>query len=67
MVGSRPGGVGLADLWVGMPVNSPFCGTLGHVVARWKNAVFTSARPGGLGLPEMWMSTRGAGAGGGGK
>ncbi|MEX1239758.1 MAG: hypothetical protein WEB30_08575 [Cyclobacteriaceae bacterium] len=77
--GSRPGGVGLADLWVstrqsvndpwsaprnlGMPVNSPFAELSATLSHDGRMLFFTSARPGGLGLQDMWMSTRGPSAG----
>lgn len=73
--GSRPGGVGLADLWVstrrsvndpwsaprnlGMPVNSPFAELVARLSHDGRTLFFTSNRPGGLGLQDMWMSTRG--------
>ncbi|MEX2233461.1 MAG: sialidase family protein, partial [Cyclobacteriaceae bacterium] len=76
--GSRPGGVGLADLWVstrqsvndpwsaprnlGMPVNSPFAELSATLTHDGRTLFFTSARPGGLGLPDLWMSTRGPSA-----
>ncbi len=74
-VGTRPGSVGLADLWVstrrsvndawsaprnlGRPVNSEFADLSATLSHDGRTLFFTSLRPGGLGLNDMWMSTRG--------
>ena len=75
--GSRPGGVGLADLWVstrrsvndpwsepenlGTPVNSPVADLSATLSHDGRTLFLTSVRPGGLGLQDLWMATRGAG------
>lgn len=73
--GSRPGSVGLADLWVstrrspndswsaprnlGAPVNSATA-ELTSTLSQDGNVLFiTAAGRGGLGLQDLWMSTRG--------
>lgn len=78
-VGSRPGTVGLADLWVstrqsvndlwsaprnlGAPVNSVTAELTASLSQDGRTLFFTAAGRGGLGLQDMWMSTRGPSAG----
>ena len=77
--GSRPGSVGLADLWVstrqsvndpwsaprnlGAPVNSATAELSASLSQDGRMLFFTAAGRGGLGLQDMWMSTRGPSAG----
>lgn len=75
VVGTRPGSVGRADLWVstrlsvndpwstprnlGSPVNTPFAELSATLSQDGGTLFFTSNRPGVLGPPDMWMTTRG--------
>ena len=72
--GTRPGTIGLADLWVssrsnvnepwseprnlGLPVNSVSAELSATLSPDGRTLYFTSNRPGGSGLQDMWMTTR---------
>jgi Tol biopolymer transport system component len=70
----RPGGVGMADIWVstrqsknhpwnppqnaGASLNSPFADRHPQLTQDAMTLYFQSTRPGGSGLADLWVSTR---------
>ncbi len=71
---TRPGGFGLADVWVstrdrtsdpwstpvnlGAPVNTPEGDQMAYIASDRQTLLFASNRPGGIGAVDLWMTTR---------